>query len=536
MALNLGNAVDLQAHQNNVGIARQQLETNFLIPAVIPLGGMGYLCTYAGYISAPDIIQDQYVLLSTNVTTVPSFANLSQPGAFAFAVFKAALVTLGHIGFKRIPNIQNDASAATAPAQAEATYGPMNHMLFYPIPPVAEGADPPRFLVANTALEISLRGIDPAFAPAPAAPVIPPAGAPVPLAQDAVQQIILGQQAAVAAAKETPSKIADFARLQSMANVFSPGQYALILNLCMLNLQPGQPASAGFISFHRIVQQWRKKFHDFASYQLDRTVTASDSVLERIILLDFQNDKCSFLHLATPSDLPITFQNLKSFMGRMADLVAIIYGSDLGLAIITGIAQLVDMVDLSFVDHLKPANCISLMERALHQLDVHPLFNTAVFHNPDVLATSLATALCFENNHPEILRFTIANSRAATAALAAAIAQPSTTSTQQNARNTKRKATSTAGAAPAAKTGAVSTRAQTMAEQAAWRAKLDAANPRLVGVDLPCLHWLSGKAPCANQATCQKQQNKRDHVSSAVVLAHKAKILAWLKTDPLGRF
>ena len=34
-ALNLGNAVALQAQQNNVGIARQQLETNFIIPAVI---------------------------------------------------------------------------------------------------------------------------------------------------------------------------------------------------------------------------------------------------------------------------------------------------------------------------------------------------------------------------------------------------------------------------------------------------------------------------------------------------------------------
>ena len=276
-ALNLGNAVALQAYQNNVGIARQQLETNFLIPAVIPLGEMGYLCTYTGFTPVTDITQGQYVLLPTNITSIPSFANISQPGAFAFAVFRATLVTPNHIGFKRIPNIQNDLSAPTAPAQSEATYGPMDQMLFYPKPLVAEGADPPKFLVANTALEISLRGIDPANAPAPAIPVHPPAGAPVPLAQDAVQQIILGQQAAVAAAKETPSKIADFARLQSMANVFSAGQYAIILNLCMLHLAPGLPPSAGYISFHQILQHLRTKFHEFASYQPNRTITVSDN-------------------------------------------------------------------------------------------------------------------------------------------------------------------------------------------------------------------------------------------------------------------
>ena len=88
-ALNLGNAVALQAQQNNVGIARQQLETNFIIPAVIPPGEMGYLCTYASFIAFADIIQGQYVLLPTNITTIPSFANIAQPGALAFAVFKA---------------------------------------------------------------------------------------------------------------------------------------------------------------------------------------------------------------------------------------------------------------------------------------------------------------------------------------------------------------------------------------------------------------------------------------------------------------
>ena len=79
-------------------------------------------------------------------------------------------------------------------------------------------------------------------------------------------------------------------------------------------------------------------------------------------------------------------------MGRMADLVAIVYGSDLGVAIITAIAQLVDLVELNFVDNLTATNCISLVERALFQLDTHPLFNVPVF-NHDTLATSLATAL-----------------------------------------------------------------------------------------------------------------------------------------------
>ena len=397
---------------------------------------------------------------------------------------------------------------------------------------VAEGADPPRFLVANTALEISLRGIDPANAPAPAVPVIPPAGAPVPLAQDAVQQIILGQQAAVAAAKETPSKIAYYARLQSMANVFNAGQFALTLNLCMLNLAPGLPASAGYISFHRLVQYLRTRFHEFASYQPNRTVTVSDNILERIILLDFQNDKCSFVHLATPSDLPITFQNLKSFMGRMADLVAIIYGSDLGLAIISAIAQLIDLVDLNFVDNLTANNCISLVERALFQLDAHPLFNTAVHHNPDVLANSLATALRFQVGHPEILRFTIANGKVAATALAASIARP--TSNTQPAARPKRKATTTTAAA-----SAPNTRATALASVAAltrWRSQLDTANPLLTGVDLPCLYWLSNTAPCLRHFTCQKLSNKQRHVISPVVAAHKANILAWLKTDPLGRF
>ena len=80
-ALNLGNAVALQAHQNNVGIARQQLETHFLIPAVIPLGEMGYLCTYASFLPFTNIIQGQYVLLPTNITNIPSFAHIAQPHA-----------------------------------------------------------------------------------------------------------------------------------------------------------------------------------------------------------------------------------------------------------------------------------------------------------------------------------------------------------------------------------------------------------------------------------------------------------------------
>ena len=214
--------------------------------------------------------------------------------------------------------------------------------------------------------------------------------------------------------------------------------------------------------------------------------------------------------------------------------MAIIYGSDLGLAVISAIAQLVDLVDLNFVDNLTASNCISLVERALFQLHAHPLFDTAVYHNPDMLATSLATALRFQVGHPEILRFTIANAKVAAAALVASIAQP--TGNTQPAARPKRKATTTVVQTQAPMTRAVSTRAQTTAEQKAWRTKLDTANPALLGVDLPCLYWLSGTAPCAKQATCQKSHYQQPHVSSAVVLAHKAKILAWLKTDPLGRF
>ena len=169
------------------------------------------------------------------------------------------------------------------------------------------------------------------------------------------------------------------------------------------------------------------------------------------------------------------------------------------------------------------------------------LFTTAVVQNPAIIEPNLAVALKFDQHHDEVVRITNAKILASQAANAAAIAanalvHPSGTASASNPRSTIAKRKTIAGPAASQAPMALTTRAGSTQAIKAWRAKLDSDNPLLVGVDLPCLYWLANIAPCLRHATCQKSAHKQPHVVSPVITAHKAKILAWVKTDPLSRF
>ena len=522
MALNLGNLMGV--YHQNVGVGQSRLDTNFVKPnAPLLHQELTFLCLFANFVNVSALAVGQYFLLPTTIVgNVPSIANLSVAGAFGFAVFRVSQITPTHIGASRFTTLENNQSAATASLNATATYGPPNNMLFYAIPAAVAGANEPRFLVAEAALEFQLRNLDPANAPAAAAPIIPPAGAAIaphdPAQVQALQQVLQGQQNQAAANRETPAKILIWQRLLANKNIFSAGQYNLIINLCSINLPAGQPPTLGYFAWFPLIQIFRAKFFEFASYQLDRTVTISDGLLERLFLLDFQDDKCTFLNLATPSDLPITFQNIKSFMNRVGTLISIVYGPELGMAIINAIEKLVDLHDLKYVVGLTPLDCIHLVEQQLFQLDKHFLFTTVVGQNPAMLAANLASALEFTHTNPQIIR--MINARATSAV------------------NNKRKGDADVPPEPAP--AAPNTRSATLAVNSQllrdWRDDLDAANPALAGVNLPCLYSLANIAPCFKHAQCQKATYQTTHVVDAVVTAHKSKILAWLKTDPLGRF
>jgi hypothetical protein len=69
-----------------------------------------------------------------------------------------------------------------------------------------------------------------------------------------------------------------------------------------------------------------------------------------------------------------------------------------------------------------------------------------------------------------------------------------------------------------------------------WYATLLQRAPALAGKTLPCYYWASGHSMCAGKAACAKTQKKGPHSWEPDALAHKQKILDWLKEDPLGRF
>ena len=544
--INLGNAGAQAAYHANIGQGRTRFETNFVKPNVAPNHNeLAYACLIGNFVNLTALVVGKYFLLPTTINgPVPTIDNLSQPAGFELAVFKVVDITATHVAVVRISTLENNGSTATASINATATYGPINTRLYYSIPvaaPVVAPALPPaepRFYVAEAALEFNIQQSDLANAPAALAPIVPPAAPIAPQSQGLVLQQVLQNQAA--ATRENPTNLAIYRRLQALGNTFSPGQFLNILNLCMQNLPNGQPPSAGYVTLAPLVINMRNQFFRFAAYQVDRTVTVTDAVLAKILLLEFRdiNDTCSFLALATPSDLPITYNNIKTFMGRICEYLSPVFGADLAYAIIHAVDKLVDLKGTNLVIGLTAEDCIHLIEHQLYQLDSHFLFTTTVVQNPGMLAPNLAIALHFDHNHPEILRLLNAKILARDAAVAA-IPYPAP-NPRPNPRVAKRKAgggQAGGGPTPASTlVTQVNTRATMTKSLKDWRAVLDTANPALLGTDLPCFYSLSNIAPCLNHATCQKLTRKQSHVVSTVVAAHKAKILAWLKTDPLGRF
>ena len=543
--LNLGNALVQAAYHQNVGIGQTRFDQNFVKPAAAPNHqSIAYACLFGNFANLTALLVGKFFLLPTTINgPLPTIQNLSQPGAFELSVFKVVDISPTHVAVVRISTMEDNDSAATASINANATYGPLGTRLYYAIPAVEPVVAPavapaePRFFVAEAALEFNLQQLDLANAPAIPAPMVPPAGAVAPQNQALVLQQVL--QNAAAAGRENTGNLALWRRLKELENVFAPGQFNIIINTCMQNLPNGQPPSAGYVTLAPLITNVRNQFFTYAAYQPDLTVTVTDAVLGKILLLEFRdtNDAHSFLALGTPSDSPITFDNLKTFMGRICDFLAPIFGANLPYAIDQAVDELVKLKRTNMVIGLSATDCIHLIEHQLYQLNTHFLFTPTVVQNPAMLASNLAIALHFDQNHPEITRILNAKTLAKEAAAAAnaLVIQNPILNPNPKPRGSKRKAGGTPVLAPALVLQPT-TRAASTAALKAWRVKLDTANPLLAGVDLPCLYWFSNTAPCLHNAACQKSTYKQSHVATAVVTSHKAKILAWLKSDPLGRF
>jgi hypothetical protein len=342
----------------------------------------------------------------------------------------------------------------------------------------------------------------------------------------------------------------DFRRFTQNARLFSSaGQYANSLLACSFNLGEGQAPSAASFKPHLVFEAIRSKFHAHANNIPARTVTISDTKILKFILLDFSaHEVVSFADFATPSDLPLTWSNVRTVVARVCDNLAMVFGPDLPMAIMASLHQLCEIKDLD-TPHLSLQVALRVLENRLFVANKNPLFATSIPDDGQPLAPKLEAYLRFHHDDLDLRR---AGQQDALPMVVVVPAQSGA------AVNNKRKyngpvpplvpgkhpvmslrSAAGGGGGGGANSMVLSPNAKHLDAQAtAWHRDFMATHPSLKG-KLPCLYWLANKGHCANLAAgtpCNNTHNSKPHVNGPEVQALMNEITVWLAKDPRKRF
>ena len=535
-ALNLVVGAGQILYQSNLAAAIASIDTNFEHPNPLPPHeSLAFAINYSTFQTA-DVMQNGALILVTSTANgpIPNVVNLSLPGQFQLVVLKVTSIGVGTITLIRSVALSDNASAVSADANADATYGPLGSRIYFRLPQ-ADGAAAPRFLVANESLVDLVLNQDPDVVPiplVPVAPAIPVAAAPPPN-DGIIQQIVNNQNNLLAESRNAVAKNKSYERFLALERLLPAGRHPIFLESLMFGRPDGQPSCSGYLSTSKLNSLLRDRFFDHSNFLARRTVTITDAKLESLLKLEFAPTTLRFEDLATPSDLPITIDNIKSFMQRICEHIAVIFGAPLAHAILRSIDQLVEFIELSDMPGLTVPDILVVTERKLFLAPKFPPFDITIAPNGLSLEQNLRDLFHCDRNDSGLWR--MINSRAQDVQnLSAAATNPN------NPRQNRKRGSATVVPTQALLPAAPQTRATKAASDkialTAWHAELTTNIPALVNIPLPCLYWLANVAPCNQSTTCNKQTHKKPHVLPPVMQPHKAAILTWLKKDPLGRF
>ena len=311
----------------------------------------------------------------------------------------------------------------------------------------------------------------------------------------------------------------------------------------MIGLPAGEAPSAGYFSTANLVQTIRQMMHIFSHNVPDRTLNITDVKLNRFILLDFVSTATlSFADFATDSDKPITFDNLRTLVARVCDMMSTVYGAPLPIAILECVGDLLAMRTLH-APFLTPSDILAIVENRIYSIPQEDAFNPLT--PPDNLPPGPKLKHFFTVHHTDNdVHLHGVRHQVAQVAAAAAAAQAPAAAPQQRSNNRKRNATnSTASSrsvrsAPSAAAAVPAPPARVLRSLLTnWFKSIITKHPSLNN-NMPCLYWLAQKAghPCCNSAVCTNGNNKRPHITNPDVIAHRADIDAWLAQDPAKRF
>ena len=525
-AINLAGAAIQMAFQKNLSDGITAMFTFFKHTDPIPDGHdtLPSLALYSEFKGLDEIQEGEFLFVPPVANGPnPTVANLANPNRFQLVSMRVKAIGNAYITAERSVPLTNNDSAATADANALATYGALHNKLYFPIPAVVEGIPQVKVLVATQVLNDMLIGADPFIPQAPAVLPQPPAP-PGPI--DNIAQLLQANQNMFASSKETPSKSLMYQRLSNLARILPEGRFSILLKSLMFNLPVGQPVSAGYISLHVPIKMIRDFMYQWSQHLPSRTVELSDAKLHGFIFLNFSEGGSSLADFATPSDKPITFHNIESFVQRICDILAIFWDIPLPAAILHGLRQLMHLHNMNDCPDLLPHDLLELLGRKLLTIDRDPAFDTSMAPNGLDLTSNLNTFFSFVYDDQDIRRLQFKNKSVATSGI----------DSNPNPRKRGSVASSLIVPLAAPNTRANARSAQDKFALAKWHAELTTAVPALLNVPLPCLYWLTNRIPCLNNPVCQKTAMQKPHVITPVVQTHMADILAWLKNDPLGRF
>jgi hypothetical protein len=467
--------------------------------------------------------QGSYVLIPSAPTETPSIPILDGIGGNRLVVFRAHSISASVIDFIHVISIFDPNSQQLCEANATQFYGPPGSVIHWRR--VAAGAAAINFTTPIMALLQFIHSVDPALVQHP------PQQPNDPL--HAIAGLLQGQQFALSAAKTTSAMALAFNRMSENKRLFAnEGTYDDALSASMFPLGGGPPDASRFKPVY-FFHSWREVFYTYAGNRPDRTFEISDKKLMDLLLLDFSQG-LQIKDFATPSDLPVSWNNVQTLVSRVGSLMARAYGPDLPIAIINCVR---DLRELSILDatNLTVDMALTVVQRRLHDANKHPLFDVGIAADGLPPGPKLATYFAVAYTNQDVHRILQSVAPAAAAMVPAA----------QSGRGNKRKQhqliqpkTSQAiipyvppikyGLRSASSIAATSPSVQ-------WYRLLFDKYPSLEG-KLPCLYWLSRKGKCKDLPLCQNDKNQQPHVNHPEVIKYMNEILEWLQLDPRKRF